>query len=266
MARRKQIIFLIIATFLGFFAFRKAPPRPFSEKEISSSLAPSPQWTIPAPNNEVRRELESLFSTPLTFLGEGAQAYAFASNDGKYVVKFFKMRRFTPSLSDMMCPHVVRRRLRNLHWVFNGYKIAYDHFRKDTGLLFIHLAKTGDLHQTATLIDTLGKKYLIDLDQTEFVIQERAQPIFSYLETLYREGKVREAESSIAAVLELVKNRTTQGYADRDKGVSNNYGFAQGRPIHLDVGRLYKGSKPGQVEHVEKRIQRWKEEKLDSKA
>jgi hypothetical protein len=208
----------------------------------------------------MQSRLHTIFSSPLTFLGEGAQSYAFLSSDGKHVVKFFKMRRFTPSFADSLCPHVVRRRLRNLNWVFNGYKAAYEHFRQDTGLIFIHLAKTSSLNLTATLIDADGKPCTADLDATEFVIQEKAEHLFSYLKRLYSEGREQEAKAAIAQVLKLIERRIALGFADRDKGVSYNYGFVEGRAIHLDVGRLYKGSRPGQLEHVKKRIERWERE------
>lgn len=233
---------------------------PFSSKEIASSLPPQKQWEISAPDAPMSEQLKTLFSEPLTFLGEGAQSYAFLSSDGKYVVKFFKMRRFTPSFADSLCPHVVRRRQRNLNWVFNGYKAAWDHFRKDTGLVFIHLAKTDSLDLTATLIDASGKTCTTDLDATEFVIQEKAEHLFSYLSRLYREGREPEAKAAVAQVFELIERRIAMGYADRDKGVSYNYGFVGGKAIHLDVGRLYKGSRPGQLEHVKRRIERWERE------
>ncbi len=260
MARRKQIVLLTVALVLGFFVFGKSSSRVSMEKEISSSLQPNPAWMIPSPDPAKQQQLQHIFSTPLTFLGKGAQSYAFASSDGKYVVKFFKMRRFTPSFADSLCPHVVRRRLRNLNWVFNGYKTAYDHFREETGLIFIHLAKTQNLNCKATLIDAAGEQFTLDLDSTEFVVQEKAELIFAYLDRLYRQGKNKEAEKAIAQVFQIVKHRMAEGYADRDKGVSNNYGFVGDRAIQLDIGRLYKGSKPGQLEHVEKRIERWQHE------
>ena len=61
-------------------------------------------------------------------------------------------------------------------------------------------------------------------------------------------------------MLELVKRRIDKGYSDRDKGVSNNFGFVGERAIQLDIGRLYKGSKEGQFEHVQQRIERWQKE------
>ncbi len=261
MASSKRYIYLIFALAVGLFFYqRNSSTEGFSKGKIASSLPPNPAWTIPASPLEQQQELKAIFASPFKFLGEGAQAYAFESSDGKYVLKFFKMRRFTPSLADHLCPHVVRRRLKNLNWVFNGYKIAYENFRKDTGLVFIHLAKTHDLQQMATIIDQQGQEHTIDLDQTEFVLQEKAELLFERLAKLYQKGDGQQAEQSIAAILELVKRRIDKGYADRDKGVSNNYGFVGDRAIQLDIGRLYKGTKERQFEHVQRRIQQWQEE------
>jgi len=246
---------------IGIFAYYKfTSVEGFSEDKISSSLPIHPQWQVRSPANS---EIKEILASRFTFLGEGAQAYAFESADGKYVLKFFKMRRFTPSTADYLCPHVVRRRLKNLRWVFNGYKIAYDHFRQDTGLVYIHLAKTDDLKQKALIVDDKGTLHHIDLDQTEFVLQEKAELLFDRLVKLQKAGDEQGVQRSIAAILELVQRRIDQGYADRDKGVSNNFGFVGERAIQLDIGRLYKGVKEGQFEHVQQRIIRWQNSNVE---
>ncbi len=259
MAFGKRLFTLALLLAAGIFAYQKfTSVEGFSEDKISSSLPIHPQWAIPVPAEAV--QIKEILGSQFKFLGEGAQAYAFESADGKYVLKFFKMRRFSPSTADYLCPHVVRRRLKNLRWVFNGYKIAYDNFRQDTGLVFIHLAKTDYLKQKALIVDDKGIEHLIDLDKTEFVLQEKAELLFDRLAKQQRVGDQLGVQKSIADVLALVKRRIDQGYADRDKGVSNNYGFVGERAIQLDIGRLYKGSKEGQFEHVEERISRWQEE------
>ena len=249
MARSAQLIILSLIIGVSFFFIPSAPQK-FSVKVISSSLPPHSRWAIsdPAPRD--------ILSQKFTFLGEGAQAIAFQSEDEKYVLKLFKMRRFTPSFTDQLCPHVVRRRLRNLHWVFNGYKNAYQDLRTDTGLVWIHLAKTKNLHQTLTLLDQDGNEHLIDADATEFVIQEKAELIFDHLSRLQREGKTSDVKKAIASIYVLVQHRIDMGYADRDKAVSNNYGFVGDRPIQLDTGRLYKGHKAGKLEHIQNRIEK----------
>lgn len=227
----------------------------FTVGKITASLPFHPEWASKGPIY-----IPSVLSQKFTFLGEGAQAYAFASEDSKYVLKLFKMHRFTPSLTDYLCPHLVGRRAKNLRWVFNGYKTAFEEFREDTGVVYIHLNHTQDLKQKLQLIDDKGKFHSLDLDQMYFIVQEKAELIFAHLKKLPQ----KEADAAIASVLNLVKRRVQKGYADRDKAVSNNYGFVGDKPIHLDVGRLYKGEKQGQVEHVSKRIERWKRENSSS--
>ncbi len=260
MARSTKLTFLTLLILGGGFYFFLSPSPPpfFSPEMISSSLKPRPQWAIaPLASDEAER-VRSILSQKFTFLGEGAQAIAFQSEDGKYVLKFFKMRRFTPSWSDELCPHVVRRRFRNLHWVFNGYKNAYQDLRKETGLIWIHLNKTDNLHQTIQVHDREGLCYHLDADSTEFVIQEKAELIFRYLNRLRKEGKMGEVEKAIASIRSLIQHRINQGYADRDTGVKNNYGFVGDRPIHLDIGRLYKGQKDNQLERMEKALEEWR--------
>lgn len=269
MARQTKIIASVLATALAIglaalsFLGLHSTPVAFSADIISSTLPADPRWSIPPLTSVENDRVQAIFSQKFTFLGEGAQAIAFQSEDGKYVLKLFKMRRFTPSQTDHLCPHVVRRRLRNLHWVFNGYRRAYEDLRQETGLVWIHLAKTQHLHRSLTIIDQAGQEHCLDLDQTEFVIQEKAELIFKRLERLYKEGKADQAEQAIASVLQLVRHRLEKGYADRDKAVSNNYGFVRDRPIQLDIGRLYQGYKEGQLEHIERRIERWKSEHSD---
>lgn len=258
MARRKYIILLFLVAAGLWVKFSSSEG--FSEDKIASSLAPHPAWAIDRPSPEQQQKIQTILASRFKFLGEGAQSFAFETEDGKYVLKFFKMRRFTPSLADHLCPHVVRRRLKNLNWVFNGYKIAYEKFRQDTGLIFIHLAKTNHLHQKVQLLDATGKEHTIDLDKTEFILQEKAELIFDRLAHLKQQGDRERMQNSIQAILDLVKRRVDQGYADRDKAVSNNFGFVGDRPIQLDVGRLYQGSKEGQLMHVKKRIERWQQE------
>lgn len=268
MASKQQLKYFLIVLLLGIGGFtytktvtpaKKIPKTEgFSEAKICSSLPPHREWSVPSSDDF--EKIREIFAGRFKFLGLGAQSFAFESEDGKHVLKFFKMRRFTPSLADLLCPHVAARRLRNLRWVFNGYKIAYDNFKKDTGLIFIHLAKTDYLKQKVIVIDDKGKEHTIDLDKTEFILQEKAELLFERISRLYKAGDQEGAQKSIAAVLELVKRRVDQGFADRDKAVSNNYGFVGDRAIQLDVGRLYKGVKEGQLEHVQRRIERWHEE------
>ena len=270
MARKtKLIFFFLLSSGACFFFSRASDENVFSVKAVSSSLPPHPEWAIPPPSPQEETFLKSILSQKFTFLGNGAQAIAFQSEDGKHVLKVFKMHRLTPSFADQLCPHMMRRRLRNLRWVFNGHKHAYEMFRKESGLVWIHLAKTQTFHHTITLLDEQGKQHLLDVDQAEFVLQEKAELLFDHLKRLYNEGKHEQAEEAIASMLQFIQQRASQGFADRDKGISGNYGFVEGRPIQVDLGRFHKigfrrphkqGRTERQVERFKLRIEKWKEE------
>lgn len=54
------------------------------------------EWDIPKLSDEERQRLDSILSQKFTYIGKGAQSYAFGSDDGKYVLKFFKFKHLTP--------------------------------------------------------------------------------------------------------------------------------------------------------------------------
>jgi hypothetical protein len=244
---------LLIGALFGANHFWKARSDAlgFTPDKVSAHLPSAAEWEVPS-----NACVLPILSQKFTYLAEGKQAYAFQSEDGKYVLKLFQMRRFTPSWTDYLCPHLFKRRLKNRRWVFNGHKIAYTQFPQDTGVVFLHLNPTDTLNRVLTVVDQQGNTHQIDSDTTPFVLQEKAELIFDRLEKL----APQEREKAIQAVLDLVGRRVKKGYADRDKAVRNNYGFVGDRPIHLDVGRLHLGTRPGQQDHVQRRINRWQEE------
>jgi len=241
----------------GIYWFSQHKSLGFSLNKISSKLSPRPEWAVPDLPKERQREI---FDQPYWYLASGAEVYAFVSQDGKYVIKFFRMKHLVPSLSDYLRPERLKRREKNLSAIFTAYKSAYDELKKETGLLFIHLNKTENLQCQLTVTDRIGRDHVIDLDQTEFVVQEKAELIFSYLKKLLDRGDHAGIEHAKGAMLSLVRKRIEKGFADQDKAVSHNYGFVGDRPIHLDIGRIFKGKKEKEYERITARIDKWLQE------
>jgi hypothetical protein len=264
MDRKKKLIFssLILIISALFFSIRAEPSISLNEM-IASSLPPHPRWSVAEEGN-----CPAILSQKFTMLGKGEQVFAFESEDGKYVLKLFKMHRLMPSRTDYLCPYFAQKRVRKLNRVFTGYKTAYEDFREESGLVWIHLAKTNHLHQTITLFDENGKKYQIDADKTEFVIQEKAELIFDRIARLYKEGGSLEAEKAIASFYAFIQHRTDKGLMDRDKSVAYNYGFIGDRPIQIDLGSFHKRThrkehnEPRQLAQVQQRVEQWKAEQL----
>lgn len=251
---------LLALSILALYLFSPHSPKdaPFSEKAISSSLAPDPRWATLDPTPEEKIRLNSILSQKFIYLGEGTQAYTFESENQKTVLKFFKMRRLVPSFKDYLYPRTAAQKVRRLHVIFAGHKNGFQDLRQETGLIWIHLNKTASLKQKIILIDAKGEQHCIDADQAEFVLQEKAEPIFECLSRLYKEGKVAEAQKVINDFYIFIQNRTDRGYMDRDKVIGNNYGLVGDRPIQIDVGQLYK-RRDRKVRPQERHLQNFKE-------
>lgn len=247
----------LIALLGGAYWFFGHKSLGFSLDKISSNLSFRPEWTVADLPKERQREI---FGQPYQYLASGAEAYAFVSQDGKYVIKFFRMKHLIPSLSDYLKPGRLVRREKNLNAIFTAYKSAYDELKEETGLLFIHLNKTENLKCKLTVTDRIGREHVIDLDQTEFVVQEKAELIFTYFKKLLDQGDHAGVARAKEAMLALVRTRIEKGFADQDKAVSHNYGFVSGRPIHLDIGRIFKGKKEKEYERITARIDKWLQE------
>lgn len=229
----------------------------FSLQKISSNLVPDPKWAVPDLSREMQ---EAVFGQNYRYLASGTECYAFVSDDEKYVIKFFRMKHYVPSFGDYVKPGKLERRKKNLDTIFTAYKSAYDELSEETGIVFIHLNKTNSLNRTLNITDRLGRAYKLNLDQLEFVVQEKAELIFTRLKRLMDQGDHAGVAHAIQSILGLVQKRIDKGFADQDKAVSHNYGFIGDRPVHLDVGRIFKGKKENEYERISARIGKWVEE------
>ena len=203
----------------------------FSPSHIESDFPYRAEWVVDVPDN-----LEEVFSQPFSYLAAGSQSYAFVSEDGKYVVKFFRMKHFALCFKDLFRPARAAKKRKNVSEVFGAYKLAYEEMREGAGLIYLHLNRTDFLNRTLQIVDKAGTIFLIDLDTTLFIVQHKAEPLSAYLERLSPE----EREQAIASLMRLIERRSRLRIGDNDLGVSQNFGFVEGIPIQIDVGRLYK--------------------------
>lgn len=246
----------MISIILFALWFNQRPSLTFSLSRISSDLSYHPEWEVQSPTHNI----DHIFSQEFHYLASGSQSYAFESADGKYVIKFFKMRHLTPHLSDHLRPGAIERRQRNLEQIFTAHKLCYDHMREETGLIFLHLNPTHHLHRTLTISDRLHRRHRVDLDRYAFLVQEKAELIFTRMEKLRSKGDIQGIFQAKEAICSLVKSRIAKGFADQDKAVSHNYGFVGDRPVQVDIGRLFQGTKEGEYERICARLERWMQE------
>lgn len=202
----------------------------------------------PPPNVEEEALLTQIFAQPFKYLGKGSQSYAFESEDGKYVLKFFKFKHLKPNFWVDSLPQIspfkefkeatALRKKRKLNSLFKGYELAYSQNREGARITYLHLNITNYLHINATVIDKMGLSRKIPLDTVIFLLQEKGETLRYTLTHLLSEHKIDEAKQALSSILEMYISEYEKGLYDHDHGVMQNSGFISGRPFHLDVGKF----------------------------
>lgn len=220
----------------------------FSVARIHSDLPFNPKWETAPLSPQKKTELLKLLDQKFHYLGCGGQCYAFASEDGNYVIKFFKhkIRKPFSFFLKMSLPGPLEKKRHKkldkaffkLNRDFNSYKIAYEDLNEETGLLYIHLNKGTDLNKSVTIVDKIGIAHRIPLDTIEFVVQKRAKLAYTYIDDLMTKGDIAGAKNALHSILDVIVARCKKGVFDEDARIHRNFGFVDSQPIFIDVGRF----------------------------
>ncbi len=242
----------------------------FRLANMTYSLPFKAPWSAPSLDREEKKFLTQIFDQPFYYIGKGAQCYAFASQDQKYVLKFFKFKHLKPNwLVDYLPPlppfkeykeRCIERKERKLIGVFNGYDLAYNKNKEGSRLIYLHLVPTDDLHLKATVVDKIGLKHEIPLDDVVFLVQKKGETLRTRLRNLLDKGKKEEAKLAMAAIVSMYIGEYQKGLYDHDHGVLHNTGFVEDAPFHLDVGKLNRDERMKEVEHYKRDLEHviWK--------
>ena len=222
----------------------------FRLANIQYTLPFEAPWKTDDLTFEESQALALIFEQSFFYIGKGSQCYAFASEDGQYVLKFFKFKHLKPSLMVDLLPPIppfrafkqncCERKIRKLISLFSGYDLAYRQNRQQSGLLYLHLTPTHYLHLTATVVDKIGIKRKIDLDEVIFLVQRKGETLRDRLRTLLDQGNINEAKQTLADIMTMYVSEYKKGLFDHDHGVMHNTGFIGPIPFHLDVGKFKK--------------------------
>ena len=253
MNRKKAItclsLFLLTALFHFVSRFCEKQTDGFSLALIHSGLKFNPAWETKPISYDVKVKLDQVFSQKFHFLGSGGQCFAFVSDDGLTVIKFFKFRLFRKPYyyfltKPLPCPFELSR-LRKLHRAlfklrrdFTSYKIAYEELKEESGLIYLHLNKGAELNRKIQIIDKIGITHEIDLDDVEFAVQRRAEPILPRISTFLANSDLSSARLALRAILKTLVHRCQKGVFDEDPRLYNNLGFIENDAIFIDIGRF----------------------------
>jgi hypothetical protein len=196
----------------------------FNIPKVSSTLTYRSDWELAPLNEKESKQLNEILDQKFTYLGKGAQCWAFVSADDKYVIKFLKHYRRLSEDKDY------------LERTFRSYKIAYEVLRSETGITYAHLNKTQSLHKTITVHDERGRRHHIDLDNMEFLIQKKGERVYPRLKHLMKTGQVKHAKRLLSNIIQLVVACSNKGIKVRDPLLRKNGGFFKDQAVFLDVG------------------------------
>jgi len=242
------ILFTALLIFIGVRMYYQLTDD-FRLANMTYEISHHPEWEIAELPVIDQIKMQKILDQTFTYVGKGAQSYVFSSEDGQYVIKFFKFKHLKPSLFVDLLPPVYPfagykksqqvRKARKLNGVFNGYHLSYEKHKEESGLFFIHLNKTTTLHKRVVVKDKLGLSHIIYLDSVVFLIQEKGETLSSVMNSLLKKGDIVQAKQRIRQVFDLYYAEYQKGIYDHDHAVMQNTGFTGTKPIHLDVGKMH---------------------------
>lgn len=183
---------------------------------------------------------------PFRYLGKGRQSVAFASEDGKWVLKFFNQKYFKVPFWASIFPKFRATREKRRAYYRESYQIAAELFQEETGIVYLHQGLSPTTLPSVFIEDRHGKAFQVDLNGLPFVLQKRAEPFYPSLEALDPSGFGEALDQFVS----LIQARIGQGIGDGDHNVENNFGMLHGRIVHIDPGRLHRAAQPWEREKI----------------
>lgn len=256
---------LLLAAFtlsaIGVARFCHHATKGFRLSKVQNNLMPDASAS--KTSVEQRELLTALANQKFHYFSRGLQSFVFLSEDGTTILKLFN-NRYQSNISlysvlshlPLMGKWAAEKRdyfQTKLGKTFDSYEIAFNEMQDKTGLLYIHLAPTTDLPPQVTIIDPLGISHPVNLNETGFLIQKKADLVYPTLQSLIAAHKFEEAKEALSSLVSLFFWKWRHALSDNDPLIRTNYGYIDGKAIQIDVGPLSHGGAPlDQKQEIEK--------------
>jgi len=195
-----------------------------------------------------------LKNTSFRYLKKGSQAYAFESQDGKYVLKLFKRHHMQEALWLQNIPTfgpfttwkdiLLQKRKRKLELALNSYVIATGRLRKQCAILAYQLEPTNTSTLTVELVDGIGRKHLVSLNKCGYVLQQKASLVFPAFSRWIETRDFDSANKALRSLVSLIAFRSKLGIQDVDPDLHKNAGLLGNEAIFIDIGSFTQREKP----------------------
>ena len=239
-------VLVFIGGFIAVERFCHKKTEGFMFNKILSNLSYDERWETPRFPIDKEKEILSITDQPFYYLKSGGQSYAFISEDGKTVLKFFKMHHMReikwltkarfPSFIDIGRDKIVTFRNNKLNHIFGSCAIASQEMQDETGMIYCHLNKTRHLKKKVVIYDKIGIRHVVNLDETPFVLQKKADLVFAKFHQVMANKDLTKAQECIDSLLNLFVTRYEKGIDDNDPIIRKNFGFLGTKAIEIDLG------------------------------
>jgi hypothetical protein len=254
MKKKRSSLLLWGSLFLFCYALLKIDQRSFKENDtfnirhILPSVSLNPAWKVKSPSPDQRAQIDAILDQPFYYLGKGSHSFAFLSEDGDYVLKFHRYPSHMRVFSWLNRPfayqfskkriQIKEHNIQKLDYNLSNYRNSYQDLQEETGLIFVHPAFSDDLHRDALIIDRTGNRYEIPLNSVTFILQRRADLLYTTLDRLKEERDTERSKQVISSMIDLVVTCCQKGYVDQDPVLRKNYGILDRSAIHIDIGDM----------------------------
>ncbi|MBP9840805.1 MAG: hypothetical protein KBC64_00075 [Simkaniaceae bacterium] len=215
----------------------------FYESRIVANLPNREEWESPI------TPPEGALLQPYYYLGCGGQSFVFTSEDGKFVLKFFKHHRWKKTLWNILHGRSEEERVYSRDHSLRSAIYALKYLPSESRVEYVHL-NTGD-HQlpTVTCIDRLTRVHHFDLNKYQFLLQRKGCTLKEQLLKRKKKGDLEGAKQDIKNTLNLYIACHQKGIENHDPKVLRNFGFFKDTPIVIDSGALweYLGENPAPI-------------------
>lgn len=221
----------------------------FSLRRIKAPVLFSDDLSMPPPSDSTLKTLTDISSQQFRYLKKGSQAYAFASEDGRYILKLFKLHHLQSAdwLSSIPAFGIIRqyrdnlvhRRQYRIGLTLSSYKLAAEHLPDECALLYTQILPSSTYSLPITIRDAVGRTYTIDLAQHGFALQRRSQLVLPSFERWIKEGDLVQAKQAIDSLVALIARRSAKGIRDTDPDLHKNAGLLGKTAMFIDIGSFF---------------------------
>ena len=194
------------------------------------------------------------------YLGRGRQCFAFASEDGKYVLKFPRTDIYsTPLWAKVLPVKAYRKKLESAHkereeFIRESFRISFESLQEETGLIAVHLGQTEPSKVLLTVVDASGSTHKLPLYKTSFVLQEKHPILMKEYIKAREEQNITHSKKILDVLLDVIVTRAEKGILNQDPSFLRNFGFDGEKAYQIDVGSFFKNPSLSQEEIYQKSI------------